>query len=528
MPLLLRNIALPPGESEENLKEQLLRRFALADDDILWWRVVRKGIDARKKSQIKVVYTVEFSPADERSFLTKHGDQPDIAVVAEEIAQTFPSLRSDKKIFIVGTGPAGLFAAIRLADYGLTATILERGKPVDERLRDVQAFWSGGRLDPESNVQFGEGGAGTFSDGKLTTRLRDPNIAYILEKLAQFGAPAEIRYLAKPHIGTDQLRVVVAAIRHHLEQKGFAVSFRQRLSDLACCGDRLTGVVVNDRDERPCDLLVLAPGHSARDTYAMLLRRQVQMVQKPFAVGLRVEHPQQLISQIQYGANPHPQLPPADYALTYNNPASHRSAYSFCMCPGGVVVAAASEEGGVVTNGMSNRLRNSPYANSALVVGVNGDDFGDRHPLAGIEFQRQLERKAYLAGGSDYRAPAQNLLAFLSGKEGGMANSSYRPGVREAELASILPAYVVDTLREGIRSFERRMRGFITAEATLIGTETRTSAPVRILRGDDLQSVSLIGLYPAGEGAGHAGGIMSAALDGVRVADAIALKMRDK
>jgi uncharacterized FAD-dependent dehydrogenase len=500
MPFLLRNLTLNLGEGDELLPLRLMDRFSLTPEDLLSLSVARKAIDARKKPNIKFVYT--------------------------RVQSVLPKLRSDKRILIAGMGPAGIFAGLRLAEYGLTPAIVERGKPVAERVRDVAEFWRRGSLDPESNVQFGEGGAGTFSDGKLTTRIRDANSGYVLEKLVRFGAPPEILQLAKPHIGTDRLRRVLINIRSHLETNGLAVRFREKLTDIFIGDGELRGVAINDRTEEPCDILVLAPGHSARDTYAMLERRGVRLERKPFAVGVRVEHPQELINRIQYGLPDHPQLPPAEYFLTWNDRRTGRSAYSFCMCPGGIVVAGASEEGGVVTNGMSDYRRDSLYANSALVVTVGVNDFTGDSPLAGIEFQRRLERAAFTAGGGGYRAPAQNIMNFMGDRGGFRLSSTYRPGVREAALDQILPDYVSTALREGLRNFDRRMRGFISAEATLTGVETRTSAPVRILRGRDLQSVTLPGLYPAGEGAGYAGGIMSAALDGIRVADVIARKLQ--
>ncbi|RNC64954.1 MAG: FAD-binding protein [Desulfuromonadales bacterium] len=523
MPLLIGNLILSPGEGDELLRERLAARFALAGRDILGLRLVRKSIDARRKSRIVIVCTVECLLADEKGFLARHGDDPDVRPIDARKPSVFPQLATGRRVVIVGMGPAGLFAALRLAEYGITSTVLERGRPVEERTRDVQAFWSRGELDPESNVQFGEGGAGTFSDGKLTTRVNDQNITYVLEKLVAFGAPPETLYLAKPHIGTDRLRRVVAGIRQGLLAAGCDVRFRSRLSDIFLRDGRVSAIAVNGSDELAADFLVLAPGHSARDTYELLDRCGVHLQAKPFAMGLRVEHPQALINGIQYGTGYHPALPPADYALAHNDRSTGRSAYSFCMCPGGVVVAGSSEEGGVVTNGMSAYLRNSPFANSALVATVRPDDFGSSSPLAGVEFQRQWERRAFAAGGGGYGAPAQNLLAFLRMKGGrGAIRSSYRPGVNEADLAELLPPFVAETLRDGVRHFDRKMRGFLTAEATLTGVETRTSAPLRIVRGEDLQSVSLPGLYPAGEGAGYAGGIMSAALDGIRVADAIA------
>lgn len=507
------------------LRGRLAERFGVPEREIRSVSLVRKSIDARRKSRVLIVCTVQCRLADEAGFLARHGHDPDVRGVEEEPRPVFPRLAGGRRIVIVGMGPAGLFAALRLVEYGLAPTILERGRPVEERTRDVQAFWSRGELDPESNVQFGEGGAGTFSDGKLTTRVNDPRIGYVLEKLVAYGAPPEILHLAKPHVGTDQLRRVVAGIRQGLLAAGCDIRFRSRVTDIVPREGRVGAVVVNGTEELAVDDLVLAPGHSARDTYEMLARRGVRLQAKPFAVGVRVEHPQKLINGIQYGKGHHPALPPADYALAYNDRRTGRSAYSFCMCPGGVVVAGSSEEGGVVTNGMSVHRRNSPFANSALVVTVGPDDFGSASPLAGVEFQRHWERRAFEAGGGGYRAPAQNLLSFLGMKGGKGVSSSYRPGVAETDLSLVLPAAVTETLREGLRVFNRRMRGFITAEGTLIGVETRTSAPVRIVRGEECQSESLPGLYPTGEGAGYAGGIMSAALDGIRVADIIAGKI---
>lgn len=520
MPFLLRNLTLNPGEEESSLRPLVALKLGIRESDFSSLTLVRKGIDARKKGRIKLVYTVQFALKDE-SKLVVGGD---LTRLEPQKPQNFPKLAKSSEIVIVGMGPAGLFAALRLAEYGLTARILERGRNVDDRARDVSRFWRDGTLLEESNVQFGEGGAGTFSDGKLTTRVNDPNCAWVLKQLVAFGAPPEILYAAKPHIGTDRLRGVVKAVRERLTQAGFQISFESRFSGLRMNQGRLSGVMVNDDAEHPCDTLVLAPGHSARDTYAMLHQTGVALEQKPFAVGLRVEHPQALINAIQYGDNAHPSLPPAEYNQAYNNEKSGRSAYSFCMCPGGVVVAAASEAGGVVVNGMSGYRRNAPNANSALVATVGPSDFGDRSPLAGIEFQRLLERRAFQAGGGGYLAPAQSVLAFL-GKGKGRLSASYKPGVTESDLAALLPEPVVATLKEGIQFFDRRMRGFISAEAILTGVETRTSAPVRIVRGSDLQSISHEGLYPTGEGAGYAGGIMSAALDGIRVADAIAAKL---
>lgn len=520
MPFILRNLTLRPGDDEGRLPLLAAQACGLPPAELQEFRILRKGVDARKKPKVLLVYSVAFSLADEALFWADRQGLPNLERLAPEPAPAFlPPLHSEP-VVVAGMGPAGLFCALRLATYGIAATVLERGRPVEERVQDVARFWRDGILDPASNVQFGEGGAGTFSDGKLTCRLRDPNTAWVLEQLIRFGAPPEIRYQAKPHVGTDRLRSVVAAIRAELIERGMTVRFATQLTGLNAPNGRLTAACCNDAEQLPCRHLVLAIGHSARDTYAMLTSRKLPMEPKPFAIGLRVEHPQALIDQIQYG-RPHPALPKADYALTYNNQATGRSCYSFCMCPGGLVIASSSEAEMVVVNGMSNLGRDSGLANSALVVNVRPEDFEGSDPLAGVRFQQHWERLAFAAGGRSYRAPAQNLLAFL-GQGGGAYRSSYRPGTVAADLATVLPDYVTATLREGIDAFGRKMKGFVTSEATLTGVETRTSAPLRILRDDQLQAPTLRGLYPCGEGAGYAGGIMSAALDGVRVADRIA------
>jgi len=526
VPFLIRNLVFDFRTTETALFDQLLTRLAMRKEEIVSWKIVRKGLDARKKKSIRYVYTIEISVRDESACIEKFERDSDIMHVPETVLKTFPVVTSGKEIVIAGMGPAGLFAALRLAEYGLRATIIERGRPVEQRVQDVQSFWDRGTLNPESNVQFGEGGAGTFSDGKLTTRIRDENLSYILESFVRFGAPREILQLAKPHIGTDKLRRVVAAIRTELLERGFTIRFSGKLTDLITTRGRVSGLVLNGAEELPCEYLVLATGHSARDTYEMLQRRSIRMERKPFAIGLRVEHPQELINSIQYGDKSAAGLPTAEYLLTHHDPETDRPVYSFCMCPGGVVMAAASEDGGVVTNGMSSFQRNSPFANSALVVAVGERDFPGSHPFAGIDFQRALEQKAYAAGNFSYYAPAQNLMDFTSGKGFHTVSSTYRPGIVPADLAEILPRDVALALKSGVKQFDRKMRGFLTVEASLTGVETRTSSPVRIVRGDDYQSVSLPGLFPTGEGAGYAGGIMSAAVDGIRVADRIAQELR--
>jgi uncharacterized protein len=526
VPLLLRNVALDFTIDEADLLEHILRRLTLAPGDIAGWRVVRRGLDARKKSALRFVYTFELTVVDEARCLERFRHDPDVVHVLDDPVCSLPQLVSDRSVVITGMGPAGLFAALRLADYGLRATVVERGRPVEERIPAVHSFWERGELDPESNVQFGEGGAGTFSDGKLTTRIRDENLRYILAKLVQFGAPREILWQAKPHVGTDRLRDVVSAIRHELISHGFIIKFSSKVTDIVPRDGRVGAVVLNEADELPCEFLVLATGHSARDTYELLERRGVHLNAKPFAIGVRVEHPQELINHIQYGIASHPCLPPAEYALTHRDVDTERAVYSFCMCPGGVIMAAASGAGEVVTNGMSFYRRNSTYANSALIVSVDERDFSGPHALAGIDFQRVWEHKAFKAGKNTYGAPAQNLMDFVNGNGARGVRSSYRPGVVETPLRDVLPAAVVTALRGGIKAFDRKMRGFYTAEASVTGVETRTSAPVRIVRGADFQSVSLPGLFPTGEGAGYAGGIMSAALDGIRVADQIARELQ--
>jgi uncharacterized FAD-dependent dehydrogenase len=525
MPFIYRNIAVSPHAEEESLPAVVASLIGLPATALIDFHIVRKGVDARRKPRVKLIYTVSFTLVENTDLLSRISSIPGLEWQPERQADIFTPRRTNQRIVIAGSGPAGLFTALRLAEYGLTATIVERGQPVEQRALDVQQFWRNGRLDPDSNVQFGEGGAGTFSDGKLTCRSKDPLVPWVLKRLADFGAPPEIRYLAKPHIGTDRLRVVVSAIRKHLLERGFTIRFGCRLSDVLVQGGAVTSVIVNDLEELPCDRLILAVGHSARDTYELLAERDVPLERKPFAMGLRVEHPQELIDRIQYGGARHPNLPAADYAVTYNNAATGRSAYSFCMCPGGIVIAGASEAGGVVTNGMSGQQRNSPFANSALVVNVTTADFGGDDPLAGVRFQRHWEQQAFLAGGGGYHAPAQNLLAFMRLPGKGPARTTYRPGIVETELDPVLPPFIIQTLREGIPEFGRKMRGFVSAEATLVGIESRTSAPVRVLRNAQFESIGLRGLYPAGEGAGYAGGIMSSAVDGVRIADTIAAQV---
>ncbi len=526
MTLRLREIPLALGEDECLLPDKIAAQLACPRHSITGWKIVRKGIDARKKPNVLRVYTVDFEVAGAEELLARQADNPRLVAVPEaERAVSYRLLRRPR-VVVVGMGPAGLFAALRLAESGAEIVLVERGKPVEERYRDVQAFRQSRIFNPESNIQFGEGGAGTFSDGKLNSRLNHPLMSQVLETLVKFGAPEEILYQAKPHVGSDRLRALLIRFRQYLQQLGVEIRFSSCLSGIECSSKRVVGARLQNEELVPADQLVLAVGHSARDSYQMLHQAGVAMEQKAFAIGLRVEHPLELINRIQYGMASHPQLPAAEYSLAWNNSKTGRGVYSFCMCPGGQVVNAASEEGGIVVNGMSDYRRDAELSNSALVVAVRPDDFSGSDPLAGVRFQRCWEQRAFALGGSDWRAPAQPLLEFLHGK-GGRLYSSCQPQVVHADLSECLPDFVCNELRQALPQFDRRMRGFICKEATLIGVETRTSAPLRILRDAEGESISHAGLFPAGEGAGYAGGIMSAAVDGLKIADSILKRYSD-
>lgn len=519
MALQLREVPLRLDEDEAVLPDKIAALLAIARRDILRWKIVRKGIDARRKPAVLRVYTLEFSHPDEAALLQRHQQNKCLSQVEVAPVAAAVMLTSQPRLLVVGMGPAGLFAALQLAEAGAQVTLIERGKAVAERVKDVSNFWAGAELDPESNIQFGEGGAGTFSDGKLTCRLNHPLMRQVLQTLVRFGAPTEILLQAKPHVGSDRLRLVLVNFRKQLLELGVDIRFSTKLSGLELQQRRINAGL-SEGGQFSCNQLVLALGHSARDTYQMLHTSGVAMEAKPFAVGLRVEHPLELINRIQYARESHPKLPAAEYSLAWNDPQTGRGVYSFCMCPGGMVVNAASEPGALVVNGMSNLARDAELSNSALVVAVRPDDFAERGPLAGISFQRHWEQQAYQIGGGNWQAPAQPLLEFLQGR-GGALRSSCRPAVVHADLTACLPAFVVEGLRKALPQFNWRMRGFVGPEATLIGVETRTSAPLRILRDPSGESLSHPGLFPAGEGAGYAGGIMSAAVDGLKVANSI-------
>jgi uncharacterized FAD-dependent dehydrogenase len=524
----ISNIPLWLDEDESLLTRRAAERLGVGAGHLGDLVVVRRSLDARKKGHPRWLVNVEAT--------LEQGPLPrtpaDVTLVPEADPPPRPARRPEAPPIVLGAGPAGLFCAWALLERGVPSVVVDRGKPVGPRRLDVAALMRAGALDPESNMSFGEGGAGAYTDGKLGTRIHHPAVRKVVELFARFGNVQRIVQEGKPHVGSDVLPGAIAAMVAELERGGCRFVWSARAVDLDVEGGRFRALRLADGGSLASDRLVLAPGNSARELFELFRRRGWPLEAKAFAVGFRAEHPQPLIDRIQYGtAQRHPKLPPADYRLA-DNPrvgGAPRGVFSFCMCPGGVVVPTPTEPEMQCTNGMSNSHRSSPLANAGIVVAVSPADFaaeGFEGPLAGLAWQRKWERAAYALGGGGYRAPAQRLSAYLAGKPGGApGRTSYRPGVTPADLSALFPPHVREALRAGLRAFDRRMRGFVTDEALLLGIESRTSAPCRLVRGGDFQSPAVRGLYPAGEGAGYAGGIVSSAVDGLRVAEAICAEL---
>ena len=529
--LRLTDIQLPLDHSEGDLREAILARLGIAAADLIGFSIFKRSYDARKKSAVLMIYSLDVEVHDEAAVFKRVGGNRLIASTPDTsyrfVAQAPAHL--DSRPLVIGTGPCGLFAALILAQSGFRPIILERGKSVRERTKDTFGLWRKRELHPESNVQFGEGGAGTFSDGKLYSQIKDPKHygRKVLMEFVKAGAPPEIIFVSKPHIGTFRLVKMVEEMRATIETLGGEFRFQSKVDDLHIENGQIRGVRLADGTEIHSDHVVLAIGHSARDTFEMLQRRGVYIEAKPFSIGFRIEHPQSVIDRSRLGPNAgHPALGAADYKLVHHA-SNGRSVYSFCMCPGGTVVAAASEPGRVVTNGMSQYSRNERNANSGIVVGITPADYPGG-TLAGMEFQRQWESQAFELGGRNYSAPGQLVGDFIADRPShtlGTVIPSYTPGVLLGDLNTALPRYAIDAIREALPEFDKQIRGFAMQDAVLTGVETRTSSPIRIKRNDHYQSMNTAGLFPAGEGAGYAGGILSAAVDGIKVAEAVALSI---
>ncbi len=532
----IREIKLPLNHDAVALRKAVLHKLAINDAELLELTVHKRSYDARKRERILLVYVVDVRTTKEEGLLKRLAKDSTVSATPD-MAYTFVTRAPDgiaqgtiKRPLVIGTGPCGYFAGLLLAQMGFRPILLERGKAVKERTVDTFGFWRQRVLHTESNVQFGEGGAGTFSDGKLYSQIRDPKhySHKVMTEFVNAGATDEILYVSKPHIGTLRLVKIVENMRNTITALGGEVRFEQKVEAVNIDNGQVRGVTLASGETIAADHVVLAIGHSARDTFQMLYENGVYIEPKPISIGFRIEHPQSQIDACRFGdAAGNPLLGAADYKLVHHCK-NGRSVYSFCMCPGGTVVAAASETGGVVTNGMSQYSRRERNANSGIVVGLTVDDYPSTHPLAGIAMQRALEQKAYVLGGKTYDAPGQLIGDFLAGRpstEFGEVKPSYTPGVHLTDLSSLLPDYATAALREAIPAFERNIKGFARADGLLTGVETRTSSPIRITRDATYQSLNTKGLYPAGEGAGYAGGILSASIDGIEVAEAVALSI---
>lgn len=522
--LRIQNIKIRKNISDEALIHFVLKTYHISPSDVIDWHIVKKSIDARKKTDVHFQYTIDIHVKDENKY--PHVQKTETTDIEKMIKDTINpnmlvSLKSEPSPVIIGAGPAGLFSALTFIQNGISPIIIEQGKTVEDRKKDVDNFLHHKILNCSSNVQFGEGGAGTFSDGKLTTGIHNPLCQKVLKEFVHFGAPEEILYLSKPHIGTDKLIHVIQNMRNYILSKGGTFHFNTKFINFTIKNNRIHSVLLKNLEnntifEIPATRLILAIGHSSRDTFELLYQNGIHMEKKNFSVGVRIEHLQKAINSAQYGEITKLKLPPAEYKLAYHS-SSGRSCYTFCMCPGGTVIASSSEKHTIVTNGMSNYLRNGTNANSALLVNVTPEDFIDASPLAGIYFQKNLEEKAFVLGGSNYHAPVQKVEDFLKNSKSSCIGSvipSYLPGYTLSNLNDILPEFVSTTLKEGILYFDKKLKGFANPDSILTGVETRSSSPVKIPR--NINCISNVdGIYPCGEGAGYAGGIMSAAVDGI-------------